>query len=343
MKIDVLCNDGSPLGIVEEDIFGKIPPRIGVGGAELALLTLCAEWTHEGHDVTLYNNPRELQRSSFKQDNIDNFQPSSNRDILIIFRSPNYKSADAVGKKIWFSTDQYTTGDFRLFAPTVDRIVTISPHHSKYFQDMYGITNTKSIDLPIRTWEYEKKIEKVPHRCIFTSMPDRGIMPLHAAWPQIVAKVPDASLVITSDWRLWAEWQTEEATRNFRLAFARHPNVTYFGAINRAQLVEEQLKASILAYPCQYEELFCIAAAEAQVAGAIPVTSAVGALPTTNMGRVISGNPSSPEWVQIFIDNVVELLLDSKLQEKQEHLRQLAMDRFSTHKIMKQWKEVFNG
>lgn len=343
MKIDILCNDGSPIGVVEEDIHGLIPPRIGVGGAESALLTLCAAWKNDGHDVTLYNNPREINRSSFKQDYIDNFFPDQDRDILIVFRSPNHKAIGARGKRIWFSTDQYTVGDFQRFSNEVHKIVTISPHHSKYFKDMYGITNTTFIDLPVRTWEYKDKIEKVKHRCIFTSMPDRGIMPLHAAWPLILREVPDASLVITSDWRLWAEWQTEEATRNFRLAFASLPNVTYMGAIKRAALIQEQMKAEILSYPCQYEELFCITAAEAQVAGAIPVTSNAGALSTTNMGVVIAGNPTDPYWIDLFVAKVVELLKSEDLADRQSRLRELAMDRFSIHKILKQWEEVFNG
>ena len=44
-------------------------------------------------------------------------------------------------------------------------------------------------------------------------------------------------------------------------------------------------------------ELFCIAVAESQVAGAFPVTSDVGSLGTTNMGRVIHGHPSDPTRV----------------------------------------------
>ena len=40
MKIEILCRDGSPLGVTEKSINGD-DGRLGVGGAELALLTLC--------------------------------------------------------------------------------------------------------------------------------------------------------------------------------------------------------------------------------------------------------------------------------------------------------------
>ena len=56
LSIDILCNDGSPLGTHYSDIYGE-NGRIGLGGAELALHTLCDGWTEVGHRVRLYNNP----------------------------------------------------------------------------------------------------------------------------------------------------------------------------------------------------------------------------------------------------------------------------------------------
>lgn len=343
LKIDVLCNDGSPLGVTEASIEGT-DGRMGVGGAELALLTMCRAWQYYGNTVTLYNNPNNPLASTFRQLSIADFHPHDERDILIIFRSPNEKSLHAKGKKIWWSCDQQTVGDFRALASEVSKVVTISPRHDKYFKDMYGITNSISIDLPVRTWEYNEPTEKVSKRCIFTSMPDRGLMELHAAWPRIVRDVPDASLVITSDWRLWAEWQTEEAVRTYRLAWARHPNVEYRAAIKRSELVKVQMSADLHLYPCVYDELFCIAVAESQVAGAFPVTSDVGALATTNMGRVLHGNPQNPDWVDLFVKNTVELLTDPKLTQKQEWVREVAKKRFSVEKILTKWNdEVFFG
>lgn len=340
-RIDVLCNDGSPLGVTEASIDGK-DGRIGIGGSELALLTMCRAWQYYGNDVTLYNNPNNPLASTFKQKSIDDFSPNDERDILIIFRSPNPKSLSAKGKKVWFSCDQQTTGDFKALANEVSKIVTISPRHNKYFKEMYGITNSISIDLPVRTWEYSGDVPKITHRCIFTSMPDRGLDELHGIWPLIVREVPDASLVITSDWRLWADWQSIDAILPRKLSWAKHPNVEYKAAINRSELIQIQQSADLHIYPCVYDELFCIAVAESQVAGAYPITSDVGALGTTNMGRLIHGNPHDPAWVEIFVKNVVEFLTDPKLPQKQEWISQVARKRFSVEKILEKWdKEIF--
>ncbi len=343
LKIDILCDNGSPLQVTERSIEG-LDGRLGIGGAELGLLTMCRAWQFYGNKVRLYNNPKEFGVSTFEQCNIDDFRPHDERDILIIFRSPNHRSQNAKGKKIFWSCDPFTTGNFRDLADEVDKIVTISPCHAKYFKEIYGITNSITIDLPVRTWEYTGDVEKVSHRCIFTSMPDRGLDELHGIWPLIIKEVPDASLVITSDWRLWADWQSEDAIRPRRLSWARHPNVEYKAAVKRPELIQIQKSADLHIYPCIYDELFCIAVAESQVAGAFPVTSDMGSLPTTNMGRVIHGNPSDPAWVEVFVKNVVELLTDQKLKQKQEWVREVAKKRFSVENIIEQWdRKVFNA
>lgn len=345
MKIHILCNDGSPLGVTEKTLRGE-DGRLGVGGAELGLLTLCHAWKYYGNEVILYNDPKEGGASSFEQRSIDSFDPQEDRDIVIIFRSPSqrYAPEDMKGLKIWWSCDSYTIGGFSEYASRVDKIVTISQYHSKYFKTMYGINNTVPIDIPVRTWEYKDKVEKKPKQCIFTSIPDRGLMELHSIWPLIQSQVPDANLVITSDWRLWSDYATDEPVRPYRLAYAHHPNVNYLGAVKRHELVQLQMESSLHLYPCTFEEMMCIAVAESQVAGVFPVTNDAGALPTTNMGRVIHGVPSDPKWVEVFVKNVVELLNDPNLHKKQDWIRNVAMNRFSIETVLAKWdREIFNG
>lgn len=337
-KIDIICNDGSPLGVTERTMRGE-DGRLGVGGAELALLTMCSAWQFYGNTVTLYNDPKEFGVSSFEQRELIDFDPNDDRDILIIFRSPNPRVHGAKGKKIWWSCDSYTVDDFRTFRNYVEKVVCISPHHAKYFETMYGINDGISIDLPVRTWEYRQDVPKVSKRCIFTSIPDRGVMELHSVWGRIVKEVPDASLVITSDWRLWADWCTEEQIRHFKLAYAQHPNVIYRGAVKRDELIKIQQEAEVHLYPSIFMEQFCISVAESQVAGVYPITSDCGALATTNMGKVIHGNAQDPNWQEVFIRNAVETLTDPKLASKQEWIREVARKRFSIEKILQQWDE----
>lgn len=337
-KIHILARDGSPLGVTEKTLRGE-DGRLGVGGAELAILTLCSAWQFFGNDVTFYNDPKEIGASSFRQLPVADFDPNEDRDILIIFRSPNPLASVSKGKKIWFSCDSYTIDDFRAFRSQVEKVVCISPHHANYFKQMYGIMDAIPIDLPVRTWEYQTPVEKISKRCIFTSIPDRGVMELQPAWARIVGEVPDATLVITSDWRLWVDWASEEQIRNYKLTYARLPNVTYRGAVKRSELVQIQQEAELHLYPCIFEEQFCISVAESQVAGVFPITSDSGALKTTNMGLILNGNAQDSHWQDLFVSKAIELLTDPKLKGKQEWIREVARKRFSIEKILNTWEE----
>lgn len=343
MKIEILCRDGSPLGVTSASIYGE-DGRIGVGGAELALLTMCEEWAKAGHEVILYNDPKHGSSRGFDQRSVSSFIPKDKRDVLITFRTPNPRSIEATGLKVWWSTDQYTIDNFKHFAPHMERIVCISPFHQEYFRATYQIHDTVSIDLPVRVQDYEaSEVEKIPYRCLYSSVPDRGLMILHAAWPLIQREVPEATLVITSDYRLWGLPVAQN--EKFRMRFLLHPNTSFLGAVKRLELVKEQLRAEVLTYPCTYEELFCYSVAEAQVAGAYPITTQTGALATTNMECQLPGSPHSPVWVDQYVGKVVEFLRRSPEDKRSasEQMRLAALERFNPVRILQEWDEkVFN-
>lgn len=338
MKIDIICNDGSPLGVTVPDIYGKAG-RVGIGGAELALLTMCEQWGMEGHAVRLYNDPHifvkdqpfeQLPRATFHKREDD-------RDILIIFRSPNPLSYGASGYKVWWSCDQQTVGDFAQFAAAVDKIVVISPHHRQYFEITYGIRAAIPIDLPVRLSDYDVDPlpKRIPTKALFASIPDRGLPYLRDVWPYIKQEVPEAELVITSDYQLWGSHAGNES---HRLKFIRMPGISFLGAVPREQLIQHQLTSGVLAYPCTYEELFCITCAEALVSGCFPVSSDCGSLVTTNTYKAIAGVPTNPGWSGLFWRAVVAEMKNPD-EEKRKVMQQAARERFDPKRISEQWKE----
>ena len=341
MRIHILCRDGSPLGVTSKTVWGD-EFRIGVGGAELALITLSEEWTKVGHEVVLFNDPHKYGDSEFEQRAVGTFEPMEDRDVLIVFRSSNKRVAGAKGLKVWWSTDQFTTRDYREFAQFVDKIVCISPYHQKYFAETYGITNTVSIDLPVRIEDYkDKEYEKIPYRIIFASVPARGLENLWRMYPGLKKKIPELSLVITSDYRLWGSHAG--GNEMFRPKWVSYEGAQFLGAIPREQLIQEELSAEAMLYPCNYFELFCISVAEAQFAGAYPITSAIGALETTNMGTLVGVDPNNPHNDKLFVDALVDLFADrTRLQTLQDEIAEKAYNRFRPEVILKQWDEVFN-
>ena len=344
-KLDILTNDGSPLGVTMKTLYGDDPKQIGTGGAESALLTMCEEWYNAGHDITLYNNPRIGDGSPFRQKTLHEFDPKQDRDFLIVFRSPNDRAFGAKGKKIFWSCDQSTVGDFKTFGSKVDKIVVISEFHAKHFKDVYGLDDTIIIDLPVRSDDYkDRSVERVPYRFIFSSIPDRGLFQMAQAWDMMQGRLPEeASLVITSDYRLWGVGAPNN--EKYKMMFIRKPGVSFIGAVKREQLIKEQLQADIHAYPCLYDELFCISIAESQVAGAYPITAPVGALQTTNMGTFVPGYPTDNGWLELFITTILDIVGNrDELEEKRKVMQEKVLERFDPKRIMREWDEkVFNG
>ena len=340
-NIDVLCHDGSPLGVTVKSIYGD-EFRYGIGGSELALLTMCEAWTEQGHTVRLYNDPFELNASPFEQLPISAFNPQDNRDCLINFRSPNPLSIHAKGMHTWWSTDQYSQGDYRRFAPFMDKIVCISQHHADFFKKVYGIEKAFVVDIPIREKDFidsENKVS-IKNRLIFTSIPDRGLRNLLSIYPDLLREIPDISLVVTSDYRLWgASPQNEQ----YRIEWIKYMDTVQFrGALPRKKYMEELCKADLMVYPCVYPELFCISVAEAQWAGVYPITSSAGALKTTNMGTIIDADPNTNR--KLYIDKTVEICNNQdNLANLRKVMQEKARERFSLERILTEWQtKVFN-
>lgn len=331
------------MGVLWSDIYGD-----GIGGAELALLSLAEEFVKRGHEVKIYNDPRRPvsleAEAGIHFVGVEDFNPGDKDRLLIVFRSPNKRVIDAKASKIiWWSTDQYTVGDFRAFSHLVDSIITISEHHSEHLRQAYKIDNEKLtvVDLGVRD-DYGGKVKKIKNRLIYCSVPDRGLQILHAAWPLIQDHVPGATLVITSDYRLWGN----EIPNNHyhRLMWADAKDVEFLGRISRKDLVEHQMAAEIHAYPCTYDELFCISVAECQVAGAYPVTSGYGALETTNQwGTIIPGIPTSPIFVEAFVAEIFNLLVHdrSELAIRSSAMSEAAKVRFLWSSIATKWEGLF--
>lgn len=343
MKIELICNDGSPIGVIPPYIHGR-----GVGGAEMAMLSLTAAFAKRGHEVIVYNDPEspgDYDGVVFRP--LAEFSCAAAKDALIVFRSPNprveFSRLGSTVPVVWWSTDQYTIGDFAGWSRLVDRIVTISPYHKDFLARTYGIPPEKmrSIDLGVRVEDYDQDVPKVRGRCLYASVPDRGLMILHAAWPLIKRTAPEANLVITSDYTLWGN--ASPGNHEHRLNWAGLPDVSFLGKVSRAELVRLQLEAEILSYPCTYEELFCLSIAEAQVAGALPVTTPIGAIPTTaEHGIIIAGIPTNPDFVERYSGRIASLLTEERhyLETRIPAMRLAARKRFDWDAIAGEWETV---
>jgi len=337
VKIVFYANGGSPMGVTPETYWNR-----GTGGAETALVWIAFELALRGHEVTVYNDAAGNFHGVQYRDRRE-FSVSEPVDAFVLFRNP-WMGVTRVnaGVKVFWSCDQQTEGDYTLgVLPWVDNVVVISPYHLAYHVDRYGLDPDVAwvTDLGVNWNEYEVKRFKVKNRLIYCSQPERGLQHLFEAWPLIEAEIPDVSLTITADRRLWGVDYTGD--EKYRAAWAGSDRIDYVGAVPRKKLVELQLEADVLAYPCTYEELFCLSVAECQVAGAVPVTTTMGSLPTTlGVGVQVDGIPGVGRFAERFAEAVVGLLKDRKrLSYLQTKAQNYSAGRFPWSVIAEAWEQ----
>jgi len=187
MKIDVLTVSGSPKDITPNDIYGR-----GVGGAELALMSWAEIMGGRGHEINIYNNTKNIEcwikdNVTYKPDVF--YNPNDERDILITFRGPHELAGQSrATKKIGWSCDQFTVGNYINWYRESDELVVISQFHKDDHRLRYGplVDKATIIDLGVRTWEYNRwnidftptditgvfvpsasNIERIPYQFIF--------------------------------------------------------------------------------------------------------------------------------------------------------------------------------
>jgi predicted O-methyltransferase YrrM len=162
--------------------------------------------------------------------------------------------------------------------------------------------------------------KKIKNSFIYSSFPNRGLLPLLQMWPKIKAAIPDATLNVYSD--IDGEWVNKVAKEQMdeikRLIKSGLDGVKINGWVSKRELASAWSKADIWLYPCIFEETFCLTALEAAATKTLAISCPLAALKETisDRGILISGNPLEQEWQDKAISEIVNIISD--LQRKNE-------------------------
>src|SRR5262249_10114681 len=144
----------------------------------------------------------------------------------------------------------------------------VSPAFEKLFRDVEELRLAKSAAL----------------RLAYTSAPFRGLPILLECFPELHRRHPNCHLHVFSSMQVYNEVGSQDKLQPLYSWCRATLGATYHGSVSQAQLAVEMRGVSILAYPNTFEETSCIAVLEALAAGALVVTSDLGALPETCAG-----------------------------------------------------------
>ena len=116
-------------------------------------------------------------------------------------------------------------------------------------------------------------------RAVYTTTPFRGLAVLINVMERMETEI---DLDVYSSMRTYQLGDEEYAEIFVRAD--RHPRIHRHGAVSQKALAHNLRQAAFLAYPCVFEETYCITALEAMAAGLKVVSTDLGALPETTLG-----------------------------------------------------------
>lgn len=197
--------------------------------------------------------------------------------------------------------------------PKLKKILCLTKWHEEYFLQSfpsfrgktdafyYGIDSTRF-----------KPTLKVRHSFIYSSFPNRGLLPLLQMWPMIKRALPDATLHVYSD--IEGAWVNQVAKQQMdeirRLLGNGMDGVTMHGWVSKPELADAWSKADVWLYPCIFQETFCLTALEAAATRTLAVSVPLAALQETvaNRGLLLPGNPMDQGWQQRAVQELLSVL-----------------------------------
>jgi glycosyltransferase involved in cell wall biosynthesis len=102
------------------------------------------------------------------------------------------------------------------------------------------------------------KNKKIKNKFIYSSRPDRGLNVLLNLWPQIIEKIPNATLVV-SCYGTFPSNTEEEKSKNIIDSI---DSIKFLGKLNVEQLYNEMSSSEYWLYPTHWPETSCITALE---------------------------------------------------------------------------------
>lgn len=356
--IDFVCGD------TFEAWTGKTVDEEMVGGSEHQMILLAEEMARRGWRPKIYNGRRDgtietvngVEYRPFKM-----YPGKERRNIIVAYRSPWILDhpVQARGKFLWCQdvVNPFDWSPWRV--ENLTGLVLLSEWQSEPVRDLLG-SKIHIIGNCVAPYDM-KPANRDPNKVVYSSAPYRGMDVLLKVWPEIKRRVPLARLKIMGGFsELWNQLLQSHRVWNFdhlgprtlswyrdyinRLsaAVARLDVDVETGATPR-RVAEELRQAALWLYPCTFNETFCIAAAEAQYHGAVPVAPSKAALSTTVRHGFSLPDPCW-EDKQAIVDTVVGALTNQgRQQELREAGQVFAQEEYNLSRRADQWEALFRA
>lgn len=357
--IDELFNNSKGLDIVfytghaVEKWSPSTIKKNGIGGSEIMAYQLAKNLAALGHKVRVYNDCAELAGyyDNVQYINYDKFN-NIKCDVLIISRQADKINnlIDAKLKLLWVH-DIFAINATNETLLKYDRILCLSEWHKQSVLDYHHlhsdhvIVTRNGIDLA----RFAKNIKKDKFKCFNSSSPDRSWPILLEIWPEIKAKVPEASLHLFYGFKNWKyAAQKDQLQQDLikrieeKIKSMKNLDVYYYDRVNQDDLADHIMSCGVWLYPTWFTETSCLSCMEAQAGGCRMITSSIAALNETGGERavLIDGDWTTKEYQDKFIEETVKALTEDSNQDR-EQIVQYANKNFGIIDLAKDWEKMF--
>jgi glycosyltransferase involved in cell wall biosynthesis len=349
------------------------PETVGIGGSETSHIEMCRRLAERGHDVMSYAPIGSLKPETPIQEMGPGGVPwvhcdyadFSRKGVWVVYRHPPViDQIPAEGNSIWLICQDVDYGPEAMTperCKKLTRIVALCQEHAKYLKEKYPFAAEKVCvsSNGITPLAFVENIERNPHRLIYTSSPDRGLMRLLPIFGRVKEIIPDAELHIYYGWD-----NMDKVIARENLNGANPPGSGYTGRIKdkllklieqtgamwhgrtpQKELAKAFMQSAICAHPNIWHgragETSCISSMEAQAYGAIPITYPTWAIAeNVEHGVFIQGSPEEEPMSRAkFVFEIVKMMLDPERQETiRREMMPWARKRFDWGNFVVQWE-----
>jgi len=324
----IFVADGGFTSWTGADIINK-----GVGGSETFIIEIAQNLKLINPKLNIYVFCQCSKQESFNNveyidiSNIHKFLQNNSVSHVVVSRYPEYLTFlfehQNVENVHLILHDLIPDGEIIINSYKLKNIICLSKFHKQFFDNMF-----QSLSHLTTTFAYgidtlflcETRQQKIPLRFIYSSFPNRGLLQLLQMWKNILNKYPSASLVIHCDLEnYWVNTYHSGIIKQIKILLKDmefNHGIQFLGWVNKADLAKSWLQADIWFYPCVFLETFCLTALEAALSKTLVITSNIGSLvDVVKSGIVIEGDASTITWQNKALENLFEIITDSKRKE----------------------------
>ena len=192
---------------------------------------------------------------------------------------------------------------------SINGCICLTEWHKNIFIEKYPILTNKiniiNNGIDIISFKKINNPKKIKNKFIYTSRPDRGLDELLNLWPQILEKIPDATLSISN----YGTFPSELI--QVKNIIEQTDSITYLGELQVDKLYEETTSSEYWLYPTHWPETSCITALEMLMSEVICLYYPTAGLPYTidKYGIQVTSNS--------VINTIISLTYEQKAQLRQ--------------------------